>query len=96
MSPGWSKRTFRGRPEDVGGGHPWDVLGPIFVGWVLFNETLVKDLLLLATNLIEKIPDSCNTKEYYQSFVREKTKSVKQSKTILINQKLFKTQIRLI
>ena len=88
MSPGWSNRIFRGRPEDVGGGHPWDVLGPIFVGWVLFNETLVKDLLLLATNLIEEIPDSCNTKEYYQSFVREKNKI---SKTIKNNSHQPKT-----
>ena len=88
MSPGWSNRIFRGLPDDVGGGHPWDVLGQIFVGWVLFNETLVKDLLLLATNLIEEIPDSCNTKEYYQSFVREKNKI---SKTIKNNSHQPKT-----
>ena len=38
-------------------------------------------MLLLANTLIEKIPDPCNGKEHYQSFIRNKnTKSVKQSK----------------
>ena len=36
-----------------------------------------KDLLLLATKLIEKIPDPHNAKEHYQSFVKKNTKSVK-------------------
>ena len=38
-----------------------------------------QDLLLHANKLIEKIPDPCNTKEHYQSFIRKKPpKSVKQ------------------
>ena len=43
-----------------------------------------KDLLLLVNKLKEKIPDSRNAKEHYQSFIRKKknTKSVKQSKII--------------
>ena len=37
-----------------------------------------KDLQLFVTKLTEKIPDLCNAKEHYQSFIREKnTKSVK-------------------
>ena len=45
------------------------------------NETLEKkkDLLLLANQLIEKIPNPLNAKELYQSFIRKKnTESVKQ------------------
>ena len=39
---------------------------------------------MFATKLTEKIPDPCNAKEYYQSFIRKKsTKSIKQSKTII-------------
>ena len=42
-----------------------------------------KNLQLIATKLTEKIPDSRNAKEQYQSFIRNKnTKSVKQSKII--------------
>ena len=42
-----------------------------------------KDLLLLANKLVEKIPDPCNAKERYQSFLRKKNrKSVKQSEII--------------
>ena len=38
-----------------------------------------QDLLLHANKLIEKIHDPCNTKEYYQSFIRKNPpKSVKQ------------------
>ena len=33
-----------------------------------------KDLLLLANKLIEKIPDSRNAKENYQSFIGKKNK----------------------
>ena len=33
-----------------------------------------KDLLLLATKLIEKIPDASNAKEYYQSFLKNDQK----------------------
>ena len=40
-----------------------------------FNETLEKkDLLLLGIKLIEKIPDPCNAKEHYQSFIKKKNK----------------------
>ena len=44
---------------------------------LLFNETLKeKDLLLLANKLIGKVPDSCNAKKHYQSFISKKnTKS---------------------
>ena len=41
-----------------------------------FNETLEKkDLLLLAIKLIEKIPDPCNAKEHYQSFMKKTTRN---------------------
>ena len=33
-----------------------------------------KGLLSFATKLIEKIPDPSKTKEYYQSYLKEKTK----------------------
>ena len=56
-----------------------------------------KDLLLLAIKLIGKIPDSCNAKEHYQSFLRKQNrKSVKQSEIITYNQELLKTQTVLI
>ena len=49
-----------------------------------------KDLLLLATKLIEKTLDPCNAKEHYQSFLRKRnTKSVKQSKLITQQPKVF-------
>ena len=49
-----------------------------------------KDLLSLANKLIENIPDPCNAKEHYQSFIRNKnTKSVKQSKIITYQPKTF-------
>ena len=49
-----------------------------------------KDLLLLGNKLIEKIPDPCNAKEHYQSFIRKKNrKSVKQSKVIPYQPKTF-------
>ena len=42
-----------------------------------------EDLLLFWNKLIQKIPDSRNTKKHYQSFLRKKnTKSVKQSEII--------------
>ena len=42
-----------------------------------------EDLLLLATKLIEKIPNASNTKEYYRSFLKDKNKKLmKQSKII--------------
>ena len=58
---------------------------------MLFNETFAKKgLLLLTTKLTEKIPDPCNAKELYQSFMRKKnTKSLKQSKVITQQPKTF-------
>ena len=56
-----------------------------------------KDLLLLANKLIKNIPDPCNAKEHYQSFVRKKIrKSLKQSETITYQSKLLKTPTLLI
>ena len=50
----------------------------------------IKDLLFLATKLIEEIPDPCNAKESCQWFTRKKnTKSVKQSKIIIQHPKTF-------
>ena len=53
---------------------------------LLFNETPEKkDLQLFAIvcKLTQKIPDLCNAKEHYQSFIRKKnTKSGKQLKVI--------------
>ena len=50
----------------------------------------VKDLLLPANKLIEKIPDPRNAKQHYQSFIRRKNKkSVKQSKIIIYQPKTF-------
>ena len=49
-----------------------------------------KYLLLLASKLIEKIPDSRNTKEYCRLFRRKKNrKSVKQSEIITYQPKTF-------
>ena len=61
---------------------------------LLFNEMLKhlvkKDLLLLSNKLIEKIPDPCNAKQHYQSFTRKRnTKSVKQSKIVTYQPKIF-------
>ena len=33
-----------------------------------------KDLLLLANKLIEKVPDTRNAKEHYESFLRKKNR----------------------
>ena len=50
-----------------------------------------KDLLLLANNVIEKIPDLRDAKEHYQSFIRKKNrKSLKQSEIITYQAKTFK------
>ena len=49
-----------------------------------------KDLLLLANKLIEKISNSRNPKNHYQSFIRKfYRKSVKQSKIITHQSKTF-------
>ena len=51
-----------------------------------------KDLLLLANKLIDKVPDSCNAKEHYESFLGKKTrKSVKQSDIITYQPNTFDT-----
>ena len=34
-----------------------------------------KDLLLLATKLIEKVADASNAKKYYQTFLKNKNKN---------------------
>ena len=45
---------------------------------------------MFAAKLTEKIPDPRNAKEHYQFFIREKdTKSVKQLKIIIQQQKTF-------
>ena len=50
----------------------------------------IKNLLLLATKLIEKATDPRNAKKHYQSFMRKKkTKSVQQSKIITPQPKNF-------
>ena len=49
-----------------------------------------KNLLLLAKKLIEKIPDTRNGKEHYETFIGKKnTKSVKQSEIITYQPKSF-------
>ena len=59
----------------------------VIVQWNIWKR---KDLLLLATKLIEKTLDPCNTKEHYQSFLRKKnTKPIKQSKLITQQPKVF-------
>ena len=56
----------------------------------LMKHLRKKYLLLLANKLIEKIPDTRNAREHYQSFIRKKnTKSVKQSKIITYQPKTF-------
>ena len=45
---------------------------------------------MLVNKLMKKIPDPCNAKEHYQSFIRNKnTKSVKQSEIITYQPKTF-------
>ena len=38
-------------------------------------KRLKKSFLLLANKLIEKTPNPCSAKEYYQSFIRKKHKN---------------------
>ena len=46
--------------------------------------------MLLANKLIEKIPDPCNAKEHYQSFIIKKNKkSVKRSEITTYQPKTF-------
>ena len=48
---------------------------------------------MLAKKLIENIPDPCNAKEHYQSFIIKKNrKSVKQSEIITYQPKTFENQ----
>ena len=48
-------------------------------------------MLTLATKLIEKIPDPCNAREHYQSFISKKnTKSVKQLEIITYEPTIWK------
>ena len=45
---------------------------------------------MLSNKLIEKAPDPCNAKEYYESFIRKKNrKSVKKSKIITYQPRTF-------
>ena len=49
-----------------------------------------KDLLLLANKLIEKMPDSYNPKQHYQSFIRKtNTKPVKKLQIFTYQKKTF-------
>ena len=49
-----------------------------------------KDLLLLANKSIEKVPNHCNAKEHYESFLRKKNKkSVTQSEITTYEMKIF-------
>ena len=57
----------------------------------LINETFEEiEILLLANKLIEKIPDTDNVKEHYQSFIRKKNrKSVKKIRNNYLSTKNF-------
>ena len=44
------------------------------------KQSKKKDLLLLANKLIEKIPDTVNAKEHYQSFIRKKNNKLVKKK----------------
>ena len=57
----------------------------------MFNKPLEKKrLLLLANTLIEEVPDHCNAKEHYESFLRKKNrKLIKQSQIITYKPKTF-------
>ena len=61
----------------------------------LINETFEEiEILLLANKLIEKISDTDNVKEHYQSFIRKKNrKSVKKSEIITYQPKTFDTVV---
>ena len=46
---------------------------------------------IVACKQIEKIPDPCNAKEHYQSFIKKKKrKSLKQSEIVTYQPKTFK------
>ena len=49
-----------------------------------------KDLLLISNKLMKIIPDLCNAKEHYKSFIiKENRKSVKQSEIIPYQPRTF-------
>ena len=49
-----------------------------------------KDLLLISNKLMKIIPDLCNAKEHYKSFIiKENRKSVKQSEIISYQPRTF-------
>ena len=51
----------------------------VIIQWSAWKKKKKKDLLLITNKLIEKIPDLCDAKEHYQSFIRKKnTNSIKQ------------------
>ena len=54
----------------------------VIIQWYIWKK---KKRIVVATKLTEKTPDPFNNKEQYQSFIRKRnTKSVKQSKIMLI------------
>ena len=50
----------------------WNLLKKTYY---LLKHQEKKDLQLFATKLAERIPDPCNAKEHYQSFLRKKNKT---------------------
>ena len=58
----------------------------VIIQWKVWK----KDLFLLANKLIEKVTNSRNAKELYQSLIRKNTKPVKQSKVIIHQPKIWK------
>ena len=72
----------------------WNLLKKTYY---LLKHQKKKDLQLFATKLAERIPDPCNAKEHYQSFLRKKnTKPVKRSKIVNQQAKLTESPNRLI
>ena len=54
-------------------------------------ECSKKNLLLFAKKILEKVPDPCNSKQNFESFLRKKNrKIVKQSEIITYQPKTFK------
>ena len=68
----------------------WTTMDFLWKTVIIQWKTRKIDSTIFATKLTEKIPDSRNSKEHYRSFIRnEITKSVKQSKIITQQQKVF-------
>ena len=60
------------------------------VQWISWKK---EDFLLLANKLIEKIPDSRDSKEHHQPFIIKKSrKSVKEPEIITYKQEAFENQ----